>query len=130
GIRKSFPGDQALRGVSLELRAGETLALVGENGAGKSTLIKVLGGIIEPDGGEVLLEGRPVAVAGPHAARRLGIRIIHQELMLCPNLDLAGNVFLGEEPGGRSPLRLLHRRRLEWAAARRLARVGPGVPPP
>src|SRR4051812_34881619 len=99
GIKKSFGGVRALRGVSFDLRAGEIHALLGENGAGKSTLIKTLGGIHTPDAGEILMEGRPTRISSPAEAARLGIRVIHQELALAPNLSVAENLFLGREPG-------------------------------
>jgi ABC-type sugar transport system ATPase subunit len=99
GIQKSFGGVRALRGVSFDLRAGEIHALLGENGAGKSTLIKTLGGIHRPDAGEILMDGQPAGIASPGDAARLGIRVIHQELALAPNLSVAENLFLGREPG-------------------------------
>jgi len=98
GIKKSFGGVRALRGVSFELRAGEIHALLGENGAGKSTLIKTLAGIYTPDAGEIFMDGRAVRIAFPADAARLGIRVIHQELALAPNLSVAENLFLGREP--------------------------------
>src|ERR1051325_11199148 len=98
GIQKSFGGVRALRGVSFDLRAGEIHALLGENGAGKSTLIKTLGGIHTPDGGEIFMDGRPAGIGSPADAARLGIRVIHQELALAPNLSVAENLFLGREP--------------------------------
>src|SRR5881628_211550 len=128
GISKRFPGVVALSDVSLELRSGEVLALVGENGAGKSTLMKVLGGIHAPDSGSIRIDGRVVEIPGPRAARVLGIRLIHQELMLCPNLDLAGNIFLGEEGSPAGVLGFLPRKRMEREAAEWIARVGLGLP--
>src|SRR3982750_1129870 len=97
GITKRFPGVVALQGVSLSLRVGEVLALMGENGAGKSTLMKILGGVQPPDTGEIRIEGAPVVIDGVRSAKRLGIALIHQELMLAPNLDIAANIFLGSE---------------------------------
>src|SRR5687768_7355571 len=98
GIRKSFGGVRALRGVSFDLRAGEIHALLGENGAGKSTLIKTLGGIHTPDAGDIFMDGRATRITSPADAARLGIRVIHQELALAPNLSVAENLFLGREP--------------------------------
>src|SRR4051795_3159393 len=95
GITKRFPGVVALQNVSLELNGGEVLALMGENGAGKSTLMKILGGAYVPDDGEVRVDGQPVTLGSIQAAKQLGIALIHQELMLAPNLDIAGNIFLG-----------------------------------
>ena len=97
-ISKSFPGVHALRAVSLAVQPGEVHALVGENGAGKSTLMKVLGGIYSRDAGEILIGGRPVEIDSPHRATELGISIIHQELMLVPDMSVAQNIFLGRSP--------------------------------
>ena len=96
-VRKRFGGVEALRGVSLEVAAGEVHALVGENGAGKSTLMKVLSGIEKPDAGEMSLGGRRWRPAGPVDARRGGIAMIHQELALAPHLSVAENIALGVE---------------------------------
>jgi ribose transport system ATP-binding protein len=98
GIVKRFGGVTALAGVDFTLRAGEIHALLGENGAGKSTLIKILGGIHRPDAGETFFEGLAVEVRDVSDADRLGIRLIHQELSLAPNLSVAENIFLGREP--------------------------------
>src|SRR3954471_21173762 len=104
GITKRFPGVAALTNVDLTLRRGEVLALCGENGAGKSTLMKILGGLYAPDAGEVLHDGRPVSFRGPSDARAAGIALVHQELLLVPQLDVAANLNLGRErswaPGG------------------------------
>lgn len=98
GITKSFLGVPVLRGVDLELRAGEVHALMGENGAGKSTLLKVLAGVHRPDGGVIELDGREVTFAVPLDAQRAGIAIIHQEFNLLPYRSVAENVYLGREP--------------------------------
>ncbi len=128
GISKRFPGVLALAGVSLEVHAGEVLALMGENGAGKSTLMKVLGGVITPDAGEIVLGDGPVVLGNVRAAKRHGISLIHQELLLAPNLDIASNIFLGnEEPHGL--LSRLRRTEMNRRAAALLTRVGLRLPP-
>ena len=104
GISKTFPGVKALNNVQLQAWGGEVLALMGENGAGKSTLMKILSGAYQADpGGELLIDGKPVAIVDPIAAKRHGIAIIYQELALAPNLTVAENIYLGAEPsrGGR-----------------------------
>ena len=98
GVTKRFGGIVALDRVDFELDAGEIHALLGENGAGKSTLIKVLGGIHRPDAGGVFHEGRRLDIPDVAAANRLGIRLIHQDSSLAPNLSVAENIFLGREP--------------------------------
>jgi ribose transport system ATP-binding protein len=128
GIGKRFAGVTALRDVSLTARAGEVLALMGENGAGKSTLMKVLGGIQPPDTGEIRIDGRAVALDGVRAAKRLGIALIHQELMLAPNLDIAANIFLGNE-GAAMLLAPLARSAMNKRAVALLARVGLQIAP-
>jgi ABC-type sugar transport system ATPase subunit len=87
--------------VDFDLAAGEVHVLVGENGAGKSTLMKILGGIIPPDAGELRIGGQRVDLVTARDARQKGIAFIHQELNLCPNLDVAHNMFLGREPRRR-----------------------------
>src|SRR5436305_8000918 len=109
-VSRAFPGVQALDRVSLTLRRGEVLAVVGENGAGKSTLMKILAGVERLDSGSVLLDGRPLRLGGVDEAQRLGIVLIHQELNLAENLDVAGNVFLGREPRRGGPLGLIDKR--------------------
>jgi len=96
-IDKRYPGVHALDGASFELRAGEVHALVGENGAGKSTLMKVLAGIVRPDGGVVEVAGEPVSFGGPRDAHLAGISTVHQELNLVPHLTVAQNIFLGRQ---------------------------------
>lgn len=100
-ILKRFPGVLALDGASLELKAGEVHALLGENGAGKSTLIKILGGIYSMDEGEIRIEGKPVTINTVDDAKDNCISIIHQELVLVPYLTVAENIFLGREPRKR-----------------------------
>jgi ABC-type uncharacterized transport system ATPase subunit len=97
-ISKAFGGCVALDDVSLSLKPGERLALVGENGAGKSSLMNVLYGLYQPDAGRVLLEGVPVRLASPREAIARGIGMVHQHFMLVPSLTVAENVVLGAEP--------------------------------
>ncbi|HET7092498.1 MAG TPA: ATP-binding cassette domain-containing protein, partial [Thermomicrobiales bacterium] len=104
GLSKQFPGVRALDDVALDLLPGEVHALVGENGAGKSTLIKILGGLLRPSAGVVLLDGRPREFAGPLQSRAAGISGIAQEFNLVPQLTVAENIFLGQEPRTRAGL--------------------------
>jgi D-xylose transport system ATP-binding protein len=97
GIDKSFGPVQVLHDVAFSAQAGEVTALVGDNGAGKSTLVKCIGGIYPIDGGEIVFDGKPVAVHGPRDAGDLGIEIVYQDLALCDNLDIVQNMFLGRE---------------------------------
>ncbi|WP_331842893.1 ribose ABC transporter ATP-binding protein RbsA [Pantoea agglomerans] len=97
GIEKSFPGVKALKGASLNVRAGRVMALVGENGAGKSTMMKVLTGIYQYDAGTLRWLGKETRFSGPKASQEAGIGIIHQELNLIPQLTVAENIFLGRE---------------------------------
>ena len=101
GIRKSFSGVYALSGIDFSLEMGEVHALLGENGAGKSTLIKVLGGIYQPDEGEIFINGNEVKIRNVPEARANGIGIIHQEIVLVPYLTVAQNLFLGREVSGK-----------------------------
>ena len=94
-IRKEFPGVVALDNINFELKEGEVHALLGENGAGKSTLIKVLGGIYQPDNGEIYVDGQKVDINTISDAQGLGISIIHQELCLATNMTVMENIFLG-----------------------------------
>ena len=128
-ITKRFPGVVALGGVSLSVGRGEVVALIGENGAGKSTLMKVLGGVHQPDEGEILFDGKPVAIRHVADALALGIGFIHQELNVLGNLDVAANIFLGREPVWGGPLRLIQRRRMHAASAVYLQRLGLDISP-
>jgi ABC-type sugar transport system ATPase subunit len=121
GISKRFGGVMALAEVSFELRAGEIHALLGENGAGKSTLIKGLGGIYRPDAGRILIDGLPASIHSVADAGRCGVRIIHQELALAPNLSVAENLYLGREP---SCWGFLDRRRMVVEAQALVGRLG------
>jgi ribose transport system ATP-binding protein len=97
-IVKAFPGVLALNRVNFQLRPGEVHVLLGENGAGKSTLVKVLSGAYKADSGEILIDGKAVAISHPQDALDNGLRFIYQELNLARNLSVARNLFLGHEP--------------------------------
>jgi rhamnose transport system ATP-binding protein len=127
GLSKAYAGVQALRDVSLDLRAGEVHAIVGENGAGKSTLIRILTGAVQPDAGTLTIDGAPLAGHGPLAARDRGIAVVYQQPTLFPHLTVTENLALGLERGSRW-------RRVDWAGRRRiaqslLARAGAQIDP-
>ena len=111
-VHKSFDAVRALRGVSLELHAGEVHALAGENGAGKSTVVRIIGGEHQPDAGVLLLDDVPRRFTGPRDAQQHGIAVIHQEPTQFPDLTVAENVFMGRQP-------LRSGRRIDRAATRR-----------
>ncbi len=123
GIGKRFPGVVALDNVNLEVGPGEVLALCGENGAGKSTLMKILGGVYQPDAGEILVDGQPVQINNVTDAMKLGIAFIHQELNVLDNLDVAANVFLGREPLV-GPFKLIDRKKIHADTGPFLKRLG------
>ena len=123
-ITKTYPGVVALDRVSLTVRRGEVVGLIGENGAGKSTLMKVLGGVVEPTAGAIRIDGRARPALSVADAIAAGIAFVHQELNLFDNLDVAANVFIGREPLKGGPLRLVDRTRLAADAAPFFARLG------
>jgi ribose transport system ATP-binding protein len=125
GLTKSFPGVLALRGVSLHLQKGEVLSLIGENGAGKSTLMKILAGVQPADNGDYLIDGEPVSLQNVRDAMDRGIALIHQELNLAANLDLAANIFLGREPTRKG---IIQEKKLREDASKYLKRVGLDLP--
>jgi fructose transport system ATP-binding protein len=128
GLTKRFGNVEALRGVDLELREREILAVIGDNGAGKSTLIKCLSGAHPPDEGVIKLRGEPVQLKTPLDARALGIETVYQTLAVSPALDIATNLFLGREP--RAPgiqgklFRRLDKKRMRDEAARHMSDLG------
>ncbi len=127
-LSRSFPGVRALDGVQLGIEAGKTHAVMGENGAGKSTFMRILAGLDEPDTGELLFEGRPVRLRSPHAALRLGIAMIHQELLPFPEMTVAENIFIGREPAS-SFVGWIDQGSMRREAERLLSRLGAAFPP-
>jgi len=115
-IQKRFGGVIALRHGNLSVDAGEVHLLLGENGAGKSTLMKIVAGMLERDGGEMLWQGRPVNLRRPAEAAAIGIAMVHQESLLAPHLTVAENIFLGRAPA--LPGGFVDRRRMQRDAAR------------
>ncbi|MEZ0161485.1 ATP-binding cassette domain-containing protein [Streptomyces althioticus] len=97
GVSKRFGAVQALTDVELEVHAGEVVALVGDNGAGKSTLVKTIAGVHPIDEGAIEWDGKPVQINKPHDAQSLGIATVYQDLALCDNIDVVGNLYLGRE---------------------------------
>ncbi|GLP63598.1 ABC transporter ATP-binding protein [Streptomyces sp. TUS-ST3] len=97
GVSKRFGAVQALTDVELEVHAGEVVALVGDNGAGKSTLVKTIAGVHPIDEGVIEWDGNPVSINRPHDAQGLGVATVYQDLALCDNLDVVGNLYLGRE---------------------------------
>ncbi|GAA5543602.1 ATP-binding cassette domain-containing protein [Brucella sp. NBRC 113783] len=125
GITKRFGGIVALENVSISVRPGEVLALVGDNGAGKSTLIKTIAGINIPDTGEIWVEGKVAKISGPQDSMGYGIQTVYQDLALCDNLDTVQNLFLGRElHGGLLSGRRLRRADMENHAKKVLSELG------
>ena len=96
-LRKSYGGVKALQGASIDVHAGEVLALLGENGTGKSTMMRILAGVEYQDEGELVLDGQPVEFRSAAQARAAGVGIVFQELSLFPDLDVLANLFVGRE---------------------------------
>ncbi len=129
GITKYFGNVVAIQDVSLEVRPGEILCLLGDNGAGKSTLIKTISGIHPIDSGEISWAGGPVSITGPTAATHLGIATVYQDLALCDNLDVVANLFLGRETGRpEGPLGLIDEIGMEQRAVGVLQRLSVKLP--
>ena len=126
GVHKRFGGVHALRGVSLDMRAGEVHALVGENGAGKSTLINILAGALRRDAGRIVFAGREVDFHSPAQSQAAGVAVIHQELATLPTLTVAENLLIGRMPGRGG---WIDRRAMYSTAAAMAEQVGLGVNP-
>jgi len=127
GVSKRFGAVQALSEVSFEVFSGEVIGLVGDNGAGKSTLIKCVSGIHPADSGEIWFEGRQVFIHNPKDAADLGIQTVYQDLALCDNLDVVGNLYLGRETTTLLPLDEVSMERLSLETLRSLSVSIPSV---
>ena len=127
GISKGFPGVQALKSVSLEVKPGEIHGLLGENGAGKSTLIKIVAGAYTPDQGEMTFDGAPARWSSPREAKRHGVHVVYQEFVLFPQLSVAENIFVGHEL--RNRLGIVDHARMRREAGQLLARLGVSLDP-
>jgi simple sugar transport system ATP-binding protein len=131
GIEKSYGHVRALQEADFDVRPSEVTALVGDNGAGKSTLIKILSGTVQPDGGEIRFEGRPVVIHSPLDARRMGVETVYQDLALAEDLDPAANLFLGREvmrPGLLGKLGLLDKPAMRDRATTSFGTLGIDLP--
>ncbi len=126
GIRKSFGANEVLRGIDLEVKPGEVVALIGENGAGKSTLSAIISGAIRRSAGEMVWNGEPYAPSAPRAAIEAGIGMIHQEMRLLPDLTVSENVFVGRIPMKSGKV---DRQRMNRLAGEQLARLGLNISP-
>jgi len=127
GAVKTFGPVVALADGTIELRAGEIHALVGENGAGKSTLVKILAGLYHRDGGDFTIDGRPVSFRSVADSKAAGVSVIYQEPTLFPDLTVAENIFIGRQPRGRA--KLISRSRMRAQAAALFAQLGVPIDP-
>ena len=126
-ITKTFPGVKALDSVTIEVFEGEVIALAGENGAGKSTLMKILGGVYQPDGGQIFVNGNSVSIRNVNDATNYGIGFVHQELNVLDNLTVAENVFLGREPKNFGII--IDRKKINTDSEKYLKRLGLDISP-
>jgi fructose transport system ATP-binding protein len=131
GLVKRYGHVVALDGADFDLMPGEVLAVIGDNGAGKTSLIKALTGALQPDEGQILLDGKPVRIRDPLEARRLGIETVYQELAVAASLDIATNMFLGRELRKPGPLgtifRMLDKKRMREESAKHMADLKIGL---
>jgi simple sugar transport system ATP-binding protein len=125
GISKSFGATQALLNVDLTLHKNEILALIGDNAAGKSTLLKIIAGILKPDTGSIYVGGEKREFKSPMDARKCGIEMVFQDFMLCPNLDVVANIFLGREI---TSAQILNRKEMEKMLKSKLQEIGFDIP--
>ncbi len=127
GVSKRFGAVQALKDIEFSVEAGEVVALVGDNGAGKSTLVKAIAGVYTPDEGEVVFDGSTVHIDSPARAQELGIATVFQDLALCDNLDVVGNLFLGSEVVRHRALDEVTMEKESWRLLRELSAKIPSV---
>ena len=130
-LTKRFGGLVAVDNVTMDLHIGEVVGLVGDNGAGKSTFIKMVSGVYQPDGGEIIYQGKKTTFSGPREARDLGIETIYQDLALAENLDVGSNIFLGREikkPYLGGLVNTLNRNKMRDESAGVLARLDISIP--
>ncbi|WP_157155186.1 ATP-binding cassette domain-containing protein [Diaminobutyricimonas sp. LJ205] len=127
GIGKRFGAVQALSDIEMDVNPGEVVAIVGDNGAGKSTLIKVLAGVHPQDGGTIAFNGTRVSIPTPSAAIGLGIATVFQDLALCDNLDVVGNLWLGRELTKSGQLDEVEMEQRSWSLLRELSAKIPSV---
>jgi simple sugar transport system ATP-binding protein len=128
GLVKRYGRVLALDDASFTAYPGEVVALIGDNGAGKSTLVKTLSGAIRPDGGQILVQGKPVHMASPLDARHYGIETVYQDLALAPDLDAAANLHLGREIYRFRPLHVLNKTEMRRRAVAAFADLGVELP--
>jgi ribose transport system ATP-binding protein len=130
-VTKRYGAVRSLDDVSLEVRAGEVLGLVGDNGAGKSTLMKVLSGAVIPDSGRIFIDGRELRMTSPADARRERIEMVYQDLSLCDTIDVSGNVMLGREPKRHIlGMPFLDKKTMHARSVEMLAQLGIRIPDP
>lgn len=130
GVSHSFGAVRALTEIDLDVHPHEVVAIVGDNGAGKSTLVNVMSGVLVPDAGEVVVGGRPIELSSPWEARRLGIATVFQDLALCEDIDVVGNLFLGQEVHRGRVLDEVAMEREAWHLLDQLAARVPSVRAP
>ena len=129
-IVKNYGHVEVLRGTNFHAEAGKVTALIGDNGAGKSTLVKILSGVIQPQGGRILMRGEPITFASPTHARDCGIETVYQDLALAPDLGPAENAYIGREllkPGFLGRLGVLDKKRMRREAFRTFTSLGTDV---
>jgi simple sugar transport system ATP-binding protein len=132
-INKFFGPVHALTDVDFAVYPGEIVALIGDNGAGKSTLINVLTGVLQPESGEIIFQGKAVHLASPHDSRAMGIETVYQDLAIAPHLDAVANIYLGREvrkPGLLGSMGFLDNKRMRRETTEQLTKLRVNIPSP